>query len=603
MGQSSPMSLHRSIDPLQGPLALELFRSSPEPQLVYPRQGSQFGTLALANRAAETLLESAGIGLPDRSLTDLFELEDTSLSLLGDLDSALPPLLRLPARLRRGGGEVALEANLVRTSERDWLVVKIQSPESIDGHQAGLLESLRMAQTSCRERSEFLSDLGHDIRTPLNAVIGFGDLLAGMDLPSIQRGYVDSIRSSGRSLLQLLNDLLDLSRLEAGRLTLQPARISLPVLASEVLRANQAAGHQAGVRFRSTLGPEANASIHCDEARLKQILTNLVAHLVHAGSTEEISVSVDVLPGTLPGTRDLRVLVQGEGKPRPSTSNRGSGSQAAPELRFALARSLIEWMGGRLKREDLPDGTGKLLFLLPGISIAKNPSAGMPSGSARSTTPRLEGKVLVADDVEVNQLLMQGMLEQLGCETILASDGQEALDLARMHRPRLVLMDLRMPRMDGFEATRRMKSDPLLAPIPVVALTASVDPFDLPAIQEAGFHAALEKPIAMDLLLDLLGGLFSSATTGQTVASATPPKVPTKSKAAVGQALERFRASSGSGIRFPALQALCRELAELASGEPALEELVAPLTEATATFDMPTIEHILHLFGNPEGDP
>jgi signal transduction histidine kinase/DNA-binding response OmpR family regulator len=363
-------------------------------------------------------------------------------------------------------------------------------------------------------KSRFLARVSHELRTPLNGVLGFAQvLLHDPRLAPDQREQVKTLHEAGRHLLDLVNGLLDLSKIEAGRLDLAPQAVALrpllegcaTLLAPEIARK--------ALSFELDLDPGMPAAAQLDPTRTRQLLLNLLSN------------AVKFTPAG--GRVDLRVRATGEGMLRIEVADSGPGVpadkrhllfedfvQLAPSgggdgqgtgLGLAISARLVALMGGSIGCED-PPGGGALFWVelpLQACDIVRDDAAPLAGPETATAGPALD--VLVVDDVLANRQIAEAMLRSAGHRVALAEDGATALLALGRERFDVVLMDLQMPGMDGFETTRRIRAmAPPASDVPVIALTASVLPDQVEAARRAGMDGHLGKPLDRNALLALL---------------------------------------------------------------------------------------------------
>jgi signal transduction histidine kinase/ActR/RegA family two-component response regulator len=383
-------------------------------------------------------------------------------------------------------------------------------------------EARAAAERAAGAKSSFLAAMSHEIRTPLTSVLGMADLLATEDLAERQDRYVEAIRVSGRHLLTILNDILDFSRIEADRLELERIDFSLGGVLGELrsLVAPQAAERDLDVAFELDEG--APPTVRGDPTRLRQVLFNLLGNALKF--TREGRISVAARQTARDGqvarlrfeVRDTGVGIPPERQPAlfepfsqhdPSTTRRYGGTG----LGLAICKRLVEAMGGAIGVESAPGAGSLFWFEVPlevGDSAAAAAAARPPSDPG--STPPL--RVLVAEDMRMNRELLRAMLGRHGHEVAFAQDGAEAVELARRERFDLVLMDVRMPVMDGMEAARRIRRLPSPAgAVPILGLTANVMEAERRGCVEAGMDMILTKPVAWPELF----ALFADVAAGR----------------------------------------------------------------------------------------
>ena len=436
--------------------------------------------------------------------------------------------------LRRDGALVPVSLTVSPIYDADTIVgvsAIIRDVTEARRHQAELVEAQAAAVEASRAKSEFLATMSHEIRTPMNGVIGLTGLLLNTELDDLQRRYADGVRGAGEALLGIIDDILDFSKLEAGKVDLEEVGFSPGQLVEEVgvLLANSATTK--GLLFRTECAPVVAESVRGDAGRIRQVLINLAGNAIKFTPTGRVVVRVS------PATRGdgesgwLRFAVEDTGigidaatqtrlfepfsQADASTTRRFGGTG----LGLAISRRLVDAMGGDLVVASEP-GVGSTFGFelhLPASDDApdEGESAAMravPVRTAESTrgearTPRSvspatdTGRVLVAEDNPVNQMVALGMLTQLGYSAEVVSNGDQALWALRHERFDAVLMDCHMPEMDGFAATRELRlREATGRRTPVIAMTAGVLDEDRDRCLAAGMDDFVGKPVDVDLL-------------------------------------------------------------------------------------------------------
>jgi signal transduction histidine kinase/ActR/RegA family two-component response regulator len=358
------------------------------------------------------------------------------------------------------------------------------------------LDADRLAQS----KAEVLAVMAHEIRTPLTGVLGFSELLCAADLPAESRTHAEIVHSTGTMLLAIVNDILDLAKIEAGKISIEAIPFEPRAMADQALALIRASAARKNLTLTLEVSPDVPQWLKGDPMRKRQILGNLLGNAAKFTEQGGITVTIGVTPA-----RDLRFTVADTGigispdalgrlftmygQAELSTARRFGGTG----LGLALCRRLVEAMDGRIGAESR-EGHGSLFWFEVPMQATEAPQ---PEQSPQ-TAPRPDGlRVLVVDDVATNRTLLSSMLTGLGYAVTLAESGVEALHALGRDRFDVVLMDVNMPDMDGLEAVRRIRALPdSRAVLPVVALTAGASRADAAEAMAAGMSAHVSKPVS-----------------------------------------------------------------------------------------------------------
>ena len=386
-------------------------------------------------------------------------------------------------------------------------------------HTAELAEKANAAKT------QFLSSMSHDIRTPMNAVIGMTEIAKQhLNEPAYVKDCLDKVSLAGNHLLTLINDILDISKIESGRMTLDPVPFSLRESVDEMVAIVRQTAAENQLGFAVQIHDVTQDIIVADPLRLRQILLNLLGNAVkytEPGGHVRFDVSEKAVPGRTDRTR-LQFIIADDGigmseefqKTMYTSFSRATDSRInkiqGSGLGLAIARQMTELMGGVIQCESaLGRGTTfRVVFELPTASAL--PMQPAPRTEADGTPGELAGmRVLVAEDNDLNWEIIHTMLEEYGIVSDRAENGQICLDIlhdAAAPHYDIVLMDVQMPVMDGREATRRLRADPdpALRDLPIVAMTADAFAEDVAACREAGMDAHIAKPVDIKQVLRTL---------------------------------------------------------------------------------------------------
>lgn len=534
------------------------------------------------------------------NLIDLLVPEDQRArcrSLLRRLRTAPNDPIRLDpieATARHSSGrvfpvEVAISSAM---SQRGPVIVAfIRDISNRVAEQQELIRARDRAVAGERAKARMLAVMSHEMRTPLNGVLGTLELLKLTRLNKMQQHYLEVMEQSGRMLLGHVNDVLEVSRGEAGQISLANAPFDPAEIAQSVIRALDAQAGIRGNRLEVKIIGSPAGMLMGDRGRLTQVLMNLVGNAVKF--TESGIVTLEVVRGPAPGAVEFRVIDTGIGIPPEdlerifdefvTLDSAYSRPVEGTGLGLPIVRRLVKLMGGRIEVESTP-GYGsvfRVILALPEVRAnhiaadrQRNPAAITADPSANS------GEVLVVEDNAINRMIARDMLTRSGYTVVEAQDGREGVTMASQKRFLMILMDISMPRMDGIEATREIRRAGPNRDTPIIALTAHALPEDLARFDDAGMNATLTKPLSIERLREQLDIVL---------ALSTPPVPAPLTEASASQSVKVLPAPEPGEAR---LEEARRNLAEAigpeAAGimaERALSELSNGLNELTALIE------------------
>jgi PAS domain S-box-containing protein len=473
-------------------------------------------------------------------------------------------------------------------------------------------KAINEADRANRSKSEFIANMSHEIRTPLNAIIGFSELLETISTDFRQKQYVNSIITAGRSLLRIINDILDMSKIESGMMKVQFAPLELLPIYEEIKQIFTPRIDEKGLKLSFWIDPALPAILYLDEIRLRQVILNLVGNAVKFTDSGYIKISTQPL-GTFTIDRpnlDLSIHIEDTGigipeeeqniifEPFRQRTGQNGAKYGGTGLGLSISKKLTELMNGELSVKSTP-AKGSIftlkLFNVTYKPISKDEHRSLVSHQNESVT-FTRSLVLIADDIESNRIVIREHCINAGLEVVEVDNGVDAVTVALELNPHVILMDIRMPKMDGIEALKKIRESETIKDTPVIALSAASNINEINCGTGYNFSLFLSKPVERDRLINAIAQFIPLQIKKQQrrlnrEKTSLSPELKVRFK---DEFLDRLQSFNGA-VRTQSLRALIGELHVFTSEHHSkeIDSLALRLEKAVETFDIEKINSIL----------
>ncbi|MEM7478918.1 MAG: ATP-binding protein, partial [Planctomycetota bacterium] len=407
-------------------------------------------------------------------------------------------------------------------SKRHGIMITLDDVTVLERSRIALAQARDAANAASQAKTDFLANMSHEIRTPMNAILGFTDILRrGLEGSKAKRDeYLNTIHSSGNHLIELINDILDLSKVEAGRIELEQREFNLPELVQQSIVVHQARATDKSIQLCHEIRGLVPELIVSDSTRLRQVLLNLVGNAIKFTENGKVTVTTSFSDSRLCfDVSDSGIGISPDQQKRifePFTQADSSVTRrfGGTGLGLSICKRFVEALGGQITLESqlgkgttfevtVPVQLSKSVRQVSMASIQESVNETSKASPLTKSHRKLKsGTVLIVDDGETNRQIVRVFLEKLNVRTIEAENGKQACEIVVKHKPDVVLMDMQMPVLDGYAATRRLRAEGFRTPI--IALTGNPLPEDQQKCLNAGCNNYLLKPIDMDMLVETI---------------------------------------------------------------------------------------------------
>lgn len=473
-----------------------------------------------------------------------------------------------------------------------------------------------IAENISKQKSEFLANMSHEIRTPMNSVIGFTEILDKEITNPLHKEYLDSIKKGGNALLRIINDILDLSKIEAGKLEIRNESLNPTNMFLEIESIFHSKIISKNITFIVDIDKTIPKYIIIDGVRIRQILFNLIGNAIKFTQMGHIKLKVEnVYKDNIKSKIDLIFSIEDTGigideknletifNAFEQQENHDVAKYGGTGLGLAICTKLIKMMNGEIKVESQKNKGSTFTVILRDIPVSSVEDEVVSSKLKASNIMFEKAVILVVDDVLENRKLVLASLKDFDIDLIMAENGKEALDKLKNVNVNLILMDLRMPVMDGYEAATILKKDEKLKNIPLIALTASVMGKDLEKVSKYGFDGYLRKPVILDDLIEELAKYLKYQSIQKDIKEEKNNKIIDleKLKVVINKLENEFKQewlNIKDGGDFSLIEEFAIKLNELALKEEIylLENYSTELIKNVEAFDIEKVDYLMNTY-------
>ena len=473
-----------------------------------------------------------------------------------------------------------------------------------------------VAENISKQKSEFLANMSHEIRTPMNSVIGFTEILDKEITNPVHKEYLNSIKKGGNALLRIINDILDLSKIEAGKLEIRNESLNPTNLFLEIESIFHSKIISKNIAFIVDIDKTIPKYIIMDGVRIRQVLFNLIGNAIKFTQKGHVKLKVEnVYKDNIKSKIDLIFSVEDTGigideknletifNAFEQQDNHDVAKYGGTGLGLAICTKLIKMMNGEIKVESQKNKGSTFTVIFRDIPVSSMEDEVVTSKLKASNIMFEKAVILVVDDVLENRKLVQASLKDYDIDLIMAENGKEAIELLKNVNVNLILMDLRMPVMDGYEAATILKNDERLKNIPLIALTASVMGKDLEKVSKYGFDGYLRKPVILDDLIEELAKYLKYQSLHNDIKEENNNKIIDleKLKVVVNKLENEFKQewlNIKDGGDFSLIEEFAIKLNELALKEEIylLDDYSKELIKNVESFDIEKVDYLMNTY-------